>query len=300
MAPGKKPPDAAVDQQPKVLGWVVGWIAAAVFTGLLLGGGLLWLYRIACEGRTGGVCKMAVDSPPWLLFSGLIAAPAVLLTWYWRTVQKQADIWKGWQDISLATDAQFTDRFVRAVEMLGNPLEPVRLGGIYALQRLARDSVTDRSTIRETLAAFVRLTSTSDPPEELEVPGEDVRAVIKVLGASDLQGAEPANLESANLIEVPMRGCIFRNANLRYAGLFKANLMGADLEGADLEGANLNMADLQGANLANVNLQGAEIEGANFKGATIAKATLEKAKRGNKPIALTDDDFSAVLGGTLL
>jgi hypothetical protein len=31
-------------------------------------------------------------APPWLLLSGLATAPSVLLTWYWRTISKNADL----------------------------------------------------------------------------------------------------------------------------------------------------------------------------------------------------------------
>ncbi len=40
----------------------------------------------------------------------------------------------------IAEQGQFTERFSRAAEQLGNPALPVRLGGIYALWRLAEDS----------------------------------------------------------------------------------------------------------------------------------------------------------------
>jgi hypothetical protein len=61
---------------------------------------------------------------------------------------------------------QITDRFTKAIEKLGavetgpdgKPkinLE-VRLGGIYALERIARDSPTDHWTIMEVLSTYVR------------------------------------------------------------------------------------------------------------------------------------------------
>ena len=52
---------------------------------------------------------------------------------------------------------QITERFTRAVEQLGNngSLE-VRLGGIYALERIARDSDEDHGQVVEVLCACVR------------------------------------------------------------------------------------------------------------------------------------------------
>src|SRR5437763_9967495 len=51
---------------------------------------------------------------------------------------------------------QITDRFTRAVDQLGNEKLDVRLGGIYALERLARESRDDHAAIVEILTAYVR------------------------------------------------------------------------------------------------------------------------------------------------
>ena len=136
-------------------------IAAATVVGLFLGLLLFEGYRDACADGTGRICQAIADSPPWYVLTGAIA-PAVLLTWYWRTVHKEKDIEKGRKDTehaaevlvadktkadhahNLATQAHLTDRFARAVELLGSAAPAVRLGGIYALERLARDSETDR------------------------------------------------------------------------------------------------------------------------------------------------------------
>ncbi len=60
----------------------------------------------------------------------------------------------------IAEEGQFTERFSRAVEHLGSEQLPVRLGGIYALWRLAKDSPEhDMTSVVDILCAFVR-----DPP----------------------------------------------------------------------------------------------------------------------------------------
>jgi hypothetical protein len=53
-------------------------------------------------------------------------------------------------------EGQITERFTRAVEQLGNERTDVRLGGIYALERIARDSRRDHEPIMEILSAYVR------------------------------------------------------------------------------------------------------------------------------------------------
>jgi hypothetical protein len=56
----------------------------------------------------------------------------------------------------LSREGHITDRYSEAVEQLGSDKIEVRLGGIYALERLMRDSTPDQPTIMETLAAYVR------------------------------------------------------------------------------------------------------------------------------------------------
>ena len=56
----------------------------------------------------------------------------------------------------LSREGHITDRYTKAVEQLGSDKIEVRLGGIYALERLMRDSSTDQPTIVEVLAAYIR------------------------------------------------------------------------------------------------------------------------------------------------
>src|SRR5829696_678972 len=59
-------------------------------------------------------------------------------------------------------DQQVTERFTQAIDQLGatddkgNKRMEIRLGGIYALERIARDSERDHGPIMEVLTAYVR------------------------------------------------------------------------------------------------------------------------------------------------
>lgn len=65
-------------------------------------------------------------------------------------------VYVGWRQLQLTREGQVTDRFLRAVDQLGSDKVEVRFGGIYALERIARDSPSDRSAITEVLSAYVR------------------------------------------------------------------------------------------------------------------------------------------------
>jgi hypothetical protein len=62
----------------------------------------------------------------------------------------------GREQLRVAQEGQVTERFTRAIEQLGSAELDVRLGGIYALERIARDSPSDRATIEEVLTLAVR------------------------------------------------------------------------------------------------------------------------------------------------
>ena len=53
--------------------------------------------------------------------------------------------------------SKITERFSKAIELLGNKESlDVRIGAIYALERIARDSQPDHWTVMEVLTAFIR------------------------------------------------------------------------------------------------------------------------------------------------
>jgi len=210
----------------------------------------------------------------------------------------------------LSREGHITDRYSKAVEQLGNEKIEVRLGGIYALERLMLDSPADQPTIMETLAAFVRehapLSNEKvevrlggiyalaafvrqraphrsrpalDPapgsfPSTQDHPSEDVQAVLTVLGRRRaVHDERPIDLSRTNL-----PGASFFEANLTSAILFEANLTGADLSGAHLTGAFLYKANLTSAILRRANLTGAYLSEATLTNAYVAEATLtEKA-----------------------
>src|SRR5215210_6087900 len=78
-------------------------------------------------------------------------------------------------------DQQVTERFTRAIDQLGattddnesKPKLEIRLGGIYALERIARDSPErDYSTVMEVLTAYARENARYDPHPETEEAAE--------------------------------------------------------------------------------------------------------------------------------
>ncbi len=97
------------------------------------------------------------------LMAQIAAGAALLFGLYftWRRVEISQ------RTLEVQQDQQVTERFTRAIEQLGatyedgKPKLEIRLGGIYALERIARDSpVSDYSTVIEVLTAYIRQNAT--------------------------------------------------------------------------------------------------------------------------------------------
>jgi hypothetical protein len=200
-------------------------------------------------------------------------------------------VYFAYRQLQVNREGQITERFTRAVDQLGHAEADVRLGGIYALERIANDSPGDRATIAEVLTAFVRghaswpASPPSGPPIssgtewpveilELQARAPDVQAAMVVLGRRRLPPGGPHRL---NLVRVDLRNVRLESAELRQVEMFGANLLGAELTGANLQDADLRSVDLLGANLPCANLRGAELCNARLKRAELYGASLQAA-----------------------
>jgi hypothetical protein len=61
-----------------------------------------------------------------------------------------------WRQVHISREGQITDRFTRAVDQLGSRVSDVRIGALYALERIARNSPADRDHIQYLLGAYIR------------------------------------------------------------------------------------------------------------------------------------------------
>lgn len=182
------------------------------------------------------------------------------------------------KQVKITEQGQITERFTRAIEQLGDEhgRPAVRLGGIYALERIAKDSPRDHPQVMEVLCAFVReeaggprkpVTAEPEPPEAT------VQAALEVIGRNPLAPREQA----LNLFRVKITGAQLPKADLRGANLVFADLSAAILEEANLSGASFCGADLSFASLRDTNLAGADCRKVDFSRADLEEADLTGA-----------------------
>jgi hypothetical protein len=247
----------------------------------------------------------------------------------------EADQRSAEKNFELAREQQITNRLMQAFGQLGaelhdgSPNLEVRLGGIYALERIARDSPRNHWTIMEVLTAYVRRNASWSPSlsSELRI---DVQTILVVLarrippsGYDWLQpGAyfywsEPTGLDlhGTDLRGVELTGQrlgthLEEGAPISFIGaqLQMANFAGAHLENAQLAGAMLTGANLTHAHFKSANLRGADLTNAILKGADLSKAvgltaiqiqsSYERGSGARLPWASTDDSAALNWPGT--
>ena len=157
--------------------------------------------------------------------------------------------------------------------MLGSDKLSVRLGGIFALERLAGEHPEEYHVlVMKLLCAFLRH-STEDTTEEPNLenadPSSDFQAALDAIGGRTEHETE---LETSANYRLDLRRVLLRRASLHSANLSHVRLSWACLVQAALGKANLSHAILNQADLT-----GATLGGANLSEASLHRAKLQSA-----------------------
>ncbi|WP_194915345.1 pentapeptide repeat-containing protein [Catenulispora rubra] len=125
-------------------------------------------------------------------------------------------------------DKLFTERYTAAVAQLGNTTSAaIRLGGVYALARIADDSERDRSTCMKVLCAYLRMPYDPGGPDS-EPAERQVRTTAQAIIGERLR---PGHLG------------FWPNANIDLAGAY---LIDFSLQGATVGHFDANQATFNG------------------------------------------------------
>lgn len=252
-----------------------------------------------------------------LVVAGLIALP--LAIWRSMVAQKQSDV---------AQQSLLNERYQQGAEMLGSDVLSVRLGGIYALRRLAEEHPEQyHIQAMRLLCAFVRNPTKDEiiQPGEDSQPRHDVQIALDAICAchevntaidsvnqfwldfrdADLRGAKLQSVDLsvklsfsgktfAEIINSHISGADFAQAQLNSARMFSAKLPRANFSESDLSRTDLAYADLSGSRLWRADLSGAGLQGADLSGASLRRANLSRAYLGKANLSgaeLSDDEF---------
>ena len=190
-----------------------------------------------------------------LILFGLIGAPFAV----WRTMIAR-------ENTNISLHNSVTDTFTAAIEQLGagNKDEPkieVRLGGIYALEKLLeRDGYYQ--TITDIFTSYVRHNTPSMISESnRKLPREDIQAILTILGTQtkprknidfsycdfSLYSFENTNFSNTNFTRSDFQGAKLYRAKFMDSDLYATKFLKADLKEIDIKDSYVFQASFQGA-----------------------------------------------------
>ena len=295
--------------------FVARWPRELVGLAVLVSAGLLVLWQL------GQVTLVQI-------LTGLL----VLAGLYWtsrRVLAAEDNVRVAQDNVRVAEEGHITDRFTKAIAQLGDTEMAIRLGGIYALERIAKDSEKDHGPIMEVLTAYVREKAPRQEEDPQNAPAPlptDLQAILTVLGRRETtgknRGTDRLDLNHTRLTRADLRG-----AELGGVNLYEADLRGADLRDANLSGADLTRAILGGVplppeapqddafllsptnldgvwppqpvNPSAVNLRRADLSGANLGGANLSDAKLHDANLSGASLRAANLTWAELMGANL-
>lgn len=203
----------------------------------------------------------------------------------------------------LSRSAQITERFSRAVDHIGSEQVDVQVGGIFALERIAKDSRIDHQAVIELLTEFVRLNAyresvrgdsgEDEPVTDLAYDDEEIRELL-IFERPPERGAVQAamtvvarreqrndrnrrlDLRSSDLSRLDLHEAKLAHAKLYRTTLERAWLSEADLQNASLTDCCLDDVAFWKARLGHVRLQRSSMRRAWLEGAQLAHAQMQK------------------------
>jgi uncharacterized protein YjbI with pentapeptide repeats len=261
--------------------------------------------RVLVQGLASVVQALAV------VLTGTVGLIGLLFTW--RNLSQTRKSTQ--RSLELTEQGQITERFTRAIDQLGetadngDPRLEIRLGGIYALERIDKESPERayHSTVMEVLTAYVRenaprptkASNKSPEGDFIKPPQGDPASSSGPDEAAEQeegtkQGVEPTSAPPRTDIQAILRvlnrreedrvpknhrvqSLDLRGTNLQEAWLWEADLSEAMLGDSVLQGANLFDADLSEANLFDADLSEANLTKANLTKANLSGANLSGA-----------------------
>ena len=282
---------------PRLIFWIVTMSIEVVYTIILISafetGGIVELSRSA--GETISTTIRNISLP--------ILALVALQVAVWRSTvaERQADAAQ--QQVDSSRQSLLNERYQKGAEMLGSEVLSVRLGGIYALGRLALEHPEQyHIPIVLLFCAFVR-----QPPEPKEdrhsyhdnsdsmtshienilkrTPvGEDVTTIIKWIGARknsqrsiEWQGGVVLSVDGANLRGIKLSDVDLADLNLTNVDLSNSELDNVRLSRACMKHTRMIGARVTDSNLSKANMSDADAGSAQFKYVELTDANLENA-----------------------
>ena len=214
-----------------------------------------------------------------LIAAGVVAV--ILTVWRIRVIEQQAET---------SRLGLLNERFQRGAEMLGSDVLAVRMGGIHALDDLARERPElYHLRVMLLLCAFVRHPTGYETNLGAQPMSEgatrwyklrpDVRAAIEAIayrGEIGLLIEDESDLPKKRILD--LEGSDLRGARLDYSNFAGANFHEAQLDHVRFAYANLAHATFSNARLPRAHLLQVDLSNAQLGGAVMANAYVARAR----------------------
>lgn len=266
---------------------------------VLGGGGLAALLVSALYGSCGwfgatcwkgGFCEAAWKGPPWILVSGLAAAPAAILLWHWRTVQratdqkhKERELARAERDEQASKAGALAQRFAEGAKLLSEQSQTSRLAGVHVLSDVAEREPSYGEVVVDTLCSFIEQSSYYDervveePDESADDASASAEAAFRLACLLGVRTPRAVRLSDVNLCGIDASNIVIPpNSELRGVRFERIKAVGLSFADTSLSDVIFWRADLTRANFSrakvNANFFGAKIDEAQFAGANLEQA----------------------------
>ncbi|MEO0913866.1 MAG: pentapeptide repeat-containing protein, partial [Pseudomonadota bacterium] len=251
-------------------------------------------------------------------------------------------VWRSWlagRQVQINREGHYTDLFTKAVEQLGatkakyedvERRDPegrlftqreqtternmeVRLGAIYALERVMKDSTKDAGPIVETLSSYIKencedpviLDALECPKLVSETSSEDFVRAWKIFIGQRLPQRAPGNRADLRAALAVLCRRNDHPSRVEFEGsdpgimLDGVNFQGTDLIGSRFDNVELRNASFDGAFLSRARLRNADLFESSFCGAILEETDFDRADLTNARF-LGSDLYSATFRKTKL
>lgn len=196
-----------------------------------------------------------------------------------------------WKRLEVNQEGQITERFTRAIDQLGathsdgrKNLE-VRLGGIYALERIAKDSVKDHWPIMEVLTAYLVEHAPKRPSDLMPTSNQrfvtpDTRAILNVIARRHWE-YEVGTENTISLVNLELSDTELSHAHFKYSQISNTNLneamwLGTNFEKACISGSAMNSSCFAGSNFEGAQIRLVGFVDSDFEEANMVNVYFEK------------------------
>jgi hypothetical protein len=266
-------------EQPAAVRWP--WLlsdAGVMTTALVVAGvgvvALVVMLQIAGDAATAERAKLQIEALKYGLgfFAAAGAVAALLLAVRRQRLSEHTHELALKAQAHTETDAaerRVTDLYGKAVEQLGSADAAVRLGGLYALERVAQNNPGQRQTIVNVLCAYLRMPYT--PPTDTDPPGTAQPAPTAPSTALPLGSSPPApagGRDPHQELQVRLTAQRILTTHLTLPNDIKPQQTGTLTPGPQQPFWPDIDLDLTGANLIDWDLPRGHVRTATFTGAT--------------------------------